>query len=778
MRPSRTQRVVNTQFIVCFAGIAWAMSAMPQSVIGQVRWQIAGADATIDGNASSNELNITGPLTVVNETCQQTGAFLPSVAGTNGVVHEYGYKCFREAVEEVLPPGGGPPLRVQSVIKARAFIDGDNTDEITVQWLNLSYCDQFTDGHIAAATMALNFNIDLNIVNGPAGAPVLVYYYWDAFGGASTSHECPQNPLHPNCAGGLAGEDAVRTNNRLEVGGRELLGGRFDFASPGGLPGWNVKNNQGGAIAARVGDTIRIAMDSITRASLLDPGPNGIQVGPESDAIFQGRLRITVGYVAPQIPPVNPVEPQREFSLDIGSDSEMSDPQAAGNESFDPGDVYLWQQAIAPNCGANGFRDDTTAFAGSDPSPSAGDCASIAPVCFGTWVNSSWFDLDGTDSIDLSLAGIPGFFGPISVSGSSCIHFPEHLMVSFDDDSATHYGAPAGFCSVPTNSLSPIRAHTYGTSAGRDEVIYLRLDDAAINPAPLPRAATVFSVNIADEATVHSYLAPNPDLSGSDDDDVDALDINDPAAGCDHWYFSCDHEATWFDPINGISLDPGDIYEVVNGIPIVAIDHAVHLGLPDGVDIDAFEFVQLHSSALGGVFVALLFSVADDDPASNLDESGGLNPAMIYASFLDGLSFPYLDAPLADDIDAIAVWSAAIVPAPTSGACCLAQNGCILTLSGGDCAAFGGTFMGLGTDCADINGNGDADICECQGCRGDLNGDHSIDGRDAQGFVDCVIATASGPCGCADLDGDGQLGLADVQLFVITLLSGPLQSCP
>lgn len=761
-----------------FAGFVGALTAMSQPALGQVRWQIVGANAAINGDASSNELNISGPLTVVNESCQQMGAFQSGVTGANGVLHEYGFKCFREAVEEVLPPGGGPPLRVQSVIKARAFIDGDNTDEITVQWLNLSYCDQFTDGHIAAASMALNFNVDLDIVNGPAGASVLVYYYWDAFGGASTSHECPQNPLHPNCIGGLAGEDAVRTNNRLNVGGRELLGGRFDFASPGGLPGWNVKNNQGGAIAARVGDTIRIALSSVTRAELQDPGPNGTQVGPESDAIFHGRLRITVGYVPPQIPPVNPVDPQREFSLDIGSDSEMSDPQADGDESFDPGDVYLWQQAIAPNCGANGYRDDTTAFAGVDPWPEAGDCTSVAPVCFGTWTNSGWFDLDGTDAIDLSLAGIPGFFGPISVSGSSCIHFPEHLIVSFDDDAETHYGAPVGFCSTPINSTSPIQGRTYGTSINRDEVIYLRLDNGAINPALLPRAAAVFAVGIADEAAVHSYLGPNPDFSESDDDDVDALDINDPTAGCDFWYFSCDHEATWFDPINGVSLDPGDIYQLVNGLPVVAVDHAVHLGLPDGVDIDAFEFAQVHSDALGGVFVALLFSVADDDPASNLDESGGLNPAMIYASFMDGFSFPYLDAPLADDIDAISVWSEAILPVPTSGACCLGQGGCLLTLSSSDCGALGGTFKGLGTDCADINGNGEADICECQGCLGDLNGDQLFDGRDAQGFVDCVLGMASGPCGCADLDADGDLDLADVQLFVITLLNGPLQLCP
>ena len=41
-------------------------------------------------------------------------------------------------------------------------------------------------------------------------------------------------------------------------------------------------------------------------------------------------------------------------------------------------------------------------------------------------------------------------------------------------------------------------------------------------------------------------------------------------------------------------LDGGDIYEVLplGGVTKV-IDHAIHLGLPDGMDIDGFEFILI-----------------------------------------------------------------------------------------------------------------------------------------------------------------------------------------
>lgn len=66
-------------------------------------------------------------------------------------------------------------------------------------------------------------------------------------------------------------------------------------------------------------------------------------------------------------------------------------------------------------------------------------------------------------------------------------------------------------------------------------------------------------------------------------------------------------------------------------------------------------------------FLALLFSVDDDDPVTTgVDESGGLNPNMIYASFLTGGYFELLTEPLDDDIDALACWYRSLKSCPFS----------------------------------------------------------------------------------------------------------------
>jgi hypothetical protein len=57
-----------------------------------------------------------------------------------------------------------------------------------------------------------------------------------------------------------------------------------------------------------------------------------------------------------------------EFSLDIGSDIELSDPNTNGNEAADPGDVYWWQSAPIIPPGRDGFKDDLSIF-GMDPTP-------------------------------------------------------------------------------------------------------------------------------------------------------------------------------------------------------------------------------------------------------------------------------------------------------------------------------------------------------------------------------------------------------------------------
>ena len=60
-------------------------------------------------------------------------------------------------------------------------------------------------------------------------------------------------------------------------------------------------------------------------------------------------------------------------------------------------------------------------------------------------------------------------------------------------------------------------------------------------------------------------------------------------------------------------------------------------------------------------------------------------------------------------------------------------------------------------------------------CLSDVNHDGRRDGRDVQGFVNCLMASG-GDCACADVETDGVLGLADVITFVDDLLAGA--PCP
>lgn len=73
----------------------------------------------------------------------------------------------------------------------------------------------------------------------------------------------------------------------------------------------------------------------------------------------------------------------------------------------------------------------------------------------------------------------------------------------------------------------------------------------------------------------------------------------------------------------------------------------------------------------------------------------------------------------------------------------------------------------------------------CPTCRGDMDGDNFVDGRDMQRYVDCLFAApppiiAPG-CACADMDADGQLDLSiDLPLFVQKTvgIGDPNPMCP
>jgi hypothetical protein len=60
-------------------------------------------------------------------------------------------------------------------------------------------------------------------------------------------------------------------------------------------------------------------------------------------------------------------------------------------------------------------------------------------------------------------------------------------------------------------------------------------------------------------------------------------------------------------------------------------------------------------------------------------------------------------------------------------------------------------------------------------CISDVNNDGYRDGRDVQGFIDCILAGGTN-CACADLYTDGVLDGNDITAFIGNLLAG--ESCP
>ena len=441
-----------------------------------------------------------------------------------------------------------------------------------------------------------------------------------------------------------------------------------------------------------------------------------------------------------------------EFSLDIGSDKEMSDPFRDGDEGFDPGDVYWWQGAPVNFPGRDGFKDDRLIF-NFDPFPDPPDPAYATSVPVGAGhieLYREFFDLDGHDQLgeDLIEMGIISVTHPLEMPipkwDTPCIHGIDFLMISMDDDMGP--GWPVG--DVPVMVPSPAGVSSYGSSAGRDEVIGVNVV-VLPGPPPYPLMGTY---SIADEVTVHQSLRQNPDGDEREDDDVDSLDIVRSQDECPFWYFSADHEAY-------LGLDPGDIYLATSAGPVPVIDEVMHLGLPDETDIDAFEFVWLVSpeDPDGGLYLALIFSVDDDDPLTPGDESGGLLPNMIYGSFLTGWSFPLIHEELWDDIDAITAWEHPIEPEPT-GACCLGNCACSV-MTAADCVANGGSWVGPGTDCNDYDGDGFPDACFT--CLGDLNCDGFVNIADlAQLLAHYGMTGMTYQQG--DMDGDGDVDLADL----------------
>jgi len=507
--------------------------------------------------------------------------------------------------------------------------DQDMADDGVNIPLTLPHCQQTT------------FNYTVT-VTAPVAQPLFVnvWFDWDRDGDWSDVLQCGPNTPAP--------EWAVQ-NQVIAV----AAPGPHTFATPPFLP-WHA------AVGA---DAEPIWMRITLSEQQWPPGVGAIPAGGCGPAAGYAYGETEDYFFVPEIP-IEPEDYVIEFSLDIGSDTELSDPFFNGNEAFDPGDVYAWHSAPVIPPGRDGFKDDMMIF-GQDPYPDPPDMAippvTRVPVGLVTsppeWPEEwyrMYFDLDGHDQIDMPLTDmVPPDMPlphPIPMFHSLCIHPPEFVMISFDDD------LPPGWMMPPMGDV-PVTAPSlagmiYGSTAGQDEVLGLFLPNI-VTPGPV-----IGPYGMADEVTVHQSLAPNPDAGEEEDDDVDSLDIVPPDDACPFWYFSADHEAT-----NG--LDPGGIYMISPHTPmptLIQVIDELHLGIREDTDIDAFEFAWIESPDGAGLVLALLFSVDDDDPLTPIDESGGLMSGMIYASYLTGTSFEYLDHPLHDDIDALTLWEKDLLP--------------------------------------------------------------------------------------------------------------------
>jgi hypothetical protein len=538
--------------------------------------------------------------------------------------------------------------------KAWTSINGLNSNTVTVQWLLFSQgynnCECAVPPYADAGGDAdLNAVLELRVQTTPPGKFVRIDLSWWAL-----------IVLWPDPEAGA--EDTANLNNAtLEVLGQNLLPARFrninnvaTIARPTG----------GRVIYARGGDVITIRVAGAVDAQIQPPPVERIFNEDLADASYQGALTMRITEPGdPPPPPLSPSEPV--FSVDIGSDAEFSDNTQDGNEVFDPGDMYFWRGSLPPG-GADGVVDDAQFFA-VDYWPAAPDgppAGTGAQTCIGLTppdippILDDRFDLDGFDGINVRLSQVLSPMVPLpspwDIQPSVCVPLAEHLVVSFDDDWSGHYAG--GLCEIPVERSSPM-GRTYGTSIGQDELWGVELDD---DPNALPGAppfTALLGYPVTDEEFLHANMWPNPDAGEGADDDVDAVDIGFALADCQvGQYISVDHEAVGQHAWLG-ALDPGVIYEVIPppgwGL-IPMFDAVANLGLLPGTDIDAFTFAAMKPCDGCPPALVLLFSVDDDDYLTyGVDESGGLDPAMIYASFLTGTSFPLLTRPLADDIDAI-----------------------------------------------------------------------------------------------------------------------------
>jgi len=615
-------------------GFAAALALVPFRADAQV-WQVAPLGVTLNAGAATTGA-FGGPCTVAPPA--QAGLQAPFFGHDMGQTNTA--SC-REVGSCVLTATGDVNI----------VIDGVGTPVVRIRWDGMSqvhHSCSILRAYTGDALANLTASLGLTPVGVPNGTPVTVNYLWWQ---GSTNNYHPESALPDDAPTRVFGTS-------LDTNGTALFPvGLFDLIN---IRAARFLDNQSGSFAATAGTQYPLNTAFNTDTHFEDPGnpppPGTIPQDDDELTSYLGEITLSLSGPPPPIVPNGEID----FSVDMGSDACMAPVLPAdGNEVFDPGDMYPMGGPALPAGGASGVRDDAAMFGGVDPRPAAPG-APIGDVCSGLPVpptETTNFDADGSDSLDpvtlgtISHALAVGGPFPIPMPPSACVHPADFLLLSFDDDPPTHVYDAGGVCSAPAASPSTTGA-TYGSLGAGDEVV-----EANVIPFLGGRLAATYPV--AAEDRVHVSLAPNPPLNATPaqqgaDDDVDALDERTNTT-CQAWLFSVDHEADF-------GLDPGIIYQSRPGGPVPVVTEA-NIGVPGGTDLRDFEF-GITLDPTGQEVLTLLFTVAPDDPLTGANESAGLDPAMIYASYLNGANFPFLIQPIpvhgfapVDGIDALTILS-------------------------------------------------------------------------------------------------------------------------
>ncbi len=246
---------------------------------------------------------------------------------------------------------------------AQAFcgISGSGSSTVLVRVVNFASTHHNTAkpiGYDAYAWTDAWYDIDFEVSGLPIGTPVTVHYRYDvwAFGGSPPE---------------AAELDYFIMNGSLFMNGTDLFaqdGFNMGFNNVGA----NIKNafnnaSGSGSFSTTVGDSHNLYLGSSSDISIEGPGKD-FKVGDCGAFGFQTNWKDagTVDYSAfvwisvdPVPSPVQASIPEEMFfSVDVGSDKEMSSPFPDGSQVFDPGDAYLFSNSPLPPGGASGAIND------------------------------------------------------------------------------------------------------------------------------------------------------------------------------------------------------------------------------------------------------------------------------------------------------------------------------------------------------------------------------------------------------------------------------------